>query len=100
MIKSMAKIKTRKTKISATKTTAQARRHDAWLDHQKWLDRAEAVAALPVSKGGSPHPSVRVGAVLVDAKGREIAAAANRFPHGVDRRRPERYKDGSKSLWI
>ncbi|MGB9154530.1 MAG: deaminase, partial [Alphaproteobacteria bacterium] len=30
----------------------------------------------------------------------EIASAANRFPEGVDRRRPERYKDGSKSLWI
>ena len=43
---------------------------------------------------------MRVGAVLVDSKNREIASAANRFAEGVDRRRPERYKDGSKSLWI
>lgn len=76
------------------------RKFDNWADHRRWLERAEQVAGQPVSKGGSPHPTVRVGAVLVDAKGKEIAAAANRFPAGVDRRRPERYKDGSKSLWI
>ena len=75
-------------------------KHDRWADHRKWLARANDVATQPVSKGGSPHPSVRVGAVLVDAKGREIASAANRFAEGVDRRRPERYKVGSKSLWI
>ena len=77
-----------------------SRRFDAWAEHRRWLDRAETVATQPVSKGGSPHPTVRVGAVLVDARGRELAASANRFPEGVDRRRPERYKDGSKSLWI
>jgi deoxycytidylate deaminase len=76
------------------------RRNDAWAEHRKWLARAEEVACSPISKGGSPHPSVRVGAVLVDARGREISSAANRFAEGVDRRRPERYKDGSKSLWI
>ena len=76
------------------------RRFDEWANHRRWLERAEEVATQPVSKGGSPHPTVRVGAVLVDARGREIAAAANRFPEGVDRRRPERYKDGSKSFWI
>jgi len=58
------------------------------------------MAARPVSRGGSPHPSVKVGAVLVDRKGREIAKASNRFAHGLDRRRPERYRDGAKSLWI
>ena len=69
--------------------------------HRHWLKlRREAAARRPVSAGGSPHPSVKVGAVLVDAKGHEIAATANRFAHGVDRRRPERYEDGSKSLWI
>ncbi|MDR3425232.1 MAG: deaminase [Alphaproteobacteria bacterium] len=81
-------------------TPPSPRRSDAWAEHRRWLDRAEQVAMLPVSKGGSPHPSVRVGAVLVDAKGREIAAAANRFAEGVDRRRAERYQDGGKSLWI
>ncbi len=83
-----------------TSAPATPRRRDAWAEHRHWLDRAEEVATLPLGKGGSPHPSVRVGAVLVDAKGREIASAANRFPQGVDRRRPERYKDGKKSLWI
>ncbi len=76
-------------------------RHDDTLaQHRHWLARAEAVANQPVSHGGSPHPSVKVGAVLVDKKGREIASSANRFAHGVDRRRKERYKDGTKSLWI
>lgn len=68
--------------------------------HRHWLMRAEAVAQRPPSQGGSPHPTVKVGAILVDHKGREIAAAANRFARGVDRRRPERYRVGAKSLWI
>ena len=76
------------------------RTRDRWAEHRCWLDRAEAVSLQSVSQGGSPHPTVKVGAVLVDAKGRELAVAANRFAEGVDRRRPERYKDGSKSLWI
>jgi len=87
---------TKKTSAAA----APARRHDMWLDHRRWLARAEEVANQPVSKGGSPHPTVHVGAVLVDARGREIASAANRFAEGVDRRRPERYKSGRKSLWV
>lgn len=68
--------------------------------HRHWLKHAETLAQQAIGKGGSPHPSVKVGAVLVDAKGKEIIAAANRFAHGLDRRRPERYKSGSKSLWI
>lgn len=86
-----------------TKTTTRKsapRNSDALADHRHWLERAEAVANQAISHGGSPHPTVKVGAVLVDKKGHEIASAANRFAHGVDRRRPERYKDGSKSLWI
>ena len=77
-----------------------SRRRDMWAEHRDWLARAAEIATQPVSKGGSPHPTVRVGAVLVDAKGREIAAASNRFAEGIDRRRPERYKNGSKSQWI
>jgi tRNA(Arg) A34 adenosine deaminase TadA len=38
--------------------------------------------------------------VIVDAKGKKIAASSNRFAQGIDRRRPERYRSGSKSLWI
>lgn len=76
------------------------RNQDVQAYHRQWLERAEEVAHMPISRGGSPHPSVKVGAVLVDGKNREIASASNRFATGVDRRRPERYKDGSKSLWI
>jgi len=85
-------------KSPSRKTTS--RHDDALAAHRRWLERADEVAHQPVSHGGSPHPTVKVGAVLVDARGREIASAANRFAHGVDRRRPERYKSGSKSLWI
>ena len=76
------------------------RRNDNLAQHRQSLERAAAEAEKPLNAGGSPHPTVKVGAVLVDAKGKEIAAATNRFAHGLDRRRPERYKNGSKSLWI
>jgi tRNA(Arg) A34 adenosine deaminase TadA len=76
------------------------RHKDKLAFHRRWLTRAEEVAHRPVSAGGSPHPSVKVGAVLIDRKGRQIASAANRFAHGVDRRRQERYREGAKSLWI
>ncbi|MDX2027650.1 MAG: deaminase [Alphaproteobacteria bacterium] len=76
------------------------RKPDPLAVHRHWLAHAEEVAERPVSQGGSPHPSVKVGAVLVDKKGHLIAASANRFAQGVDRRRPERYRDGGKSLWI
>ncbi|MDP9127989.1 MAG: deaminase [Pseudomonadota bacterium] len=83
-------------------TPAQSRRKrpDPLAQHRHWLARAEATAVKPVSAGGSPHPTVKVGAVLVDNRGALIAAAANRFAHGVDKRRPERYVDGVKSLWM
>ena len=82
-------------------SSSQKHRHkDQLALHRHWLMRAEAAAQRPVSQGGSPHPTVKVGAVLVDNKGREIAATANRFARGVDRRRPERYRVGAKSLWI
>jgi len=84
--------------VSAKK--AKSRSGDVLATHRRWLIRAQDMADLPVSKGGSPHPTVHVGAVLVDKKGRELASGANRFAMGVDRRRPERYKDGAKSLWI
>lgn len=81
-------------------SSSRLRAPDAWAEHRRWLARAEEISAQPVSKGGSPHPSVQVGAVLVDAKGREMAVSSNRFAHGVDRRRAERTKDGERSLWI
>jgi deoxycytidylate deaminase len=76
------------------------RARDVWAEHRTWLERAEKISNQPISKRGSPHPSVKVGAVLVDQKGREVASSANRFASGVDRRRSERYKDGARSLWI
>ena len=83
-----------------TPSKSHTRRTDDLVHHRHWLKRAEDLAQQAIDAGGSPHPSVKVGAVLVDAKGKEIVGAANRFAHGLDRRRPERYKSGSKSLWI
>jgi len=91
--------KTAKDKNSQPMKTV-ARRKDVFSEHRAWLTRAIEVADSPLNKGGSPHPNVHVGAVLVDAKGIEIAAASNRFAAGVDRRRPERYENGDRSLWI
>ena len=68
--------------------------------HFLWLAKAEALAKKPVRRGGSPHPSVRVGAIFVDAGGHEIAAAANRFARGVKARVPERLDTNGRSLWI
>ena len=48
------------------------RRADDLAQHRRWLKRADAIAHAPISAGGSPHPSVQVGAVLVDSKGKEI----------------------------
>ncbi len=76
------------------------RMQDPMARHRAWLRRAAALAEASPESGGSPHPKVKIGALLVDAKGREIAAGVNRFPSGVDRRRPERYENGSRSLWI
>lgn len=76
------------------------RHADLQAGHRHWLAQAEQAARRPMGQGGSPHPSVKVGAVLVSRAGKKIAEAANRFAAGVDRRRPERYREGSKSLWI
>ena len=78
----------------------RAKQRDSLEEHRAWLAKAAALAKKPVNKGGSPHPTVKVGAILVDIKGCEIASSANRFPRGVDRRRPERIKKDSRSLWI
>jgi tRNA(Arg) A34 adenosine deaminase TadA len=82
------------------KSPSRRRGGDDLTIHRAFLARAESVATQPAGRGGSPHPSVKVGAVLVDRHGHKIAAAANRFAYGVDRRRPERYRAGHKSLWI
>ncbi len=87
-------------KKTTTSSSPTKRRFDKLAMHHHWLAHAEHIATQPISRGGSPHPSVKVGAVLVDAKGKVIAASSNRFAQGVDRRRPERYEEGSKSLWI
>jgi tRNA(Arg) A34 adenosine deaminase TadA len=68
--------------------------------HRAWLARAAAFAQSDPARGGSPHPTIKVGALLVSAKGKKIAVAANRFSQGLDRSRPERYENGERSLWI
>jgi len=68
--------------------------------HRAWLAKALAAAAKDPTQGGSPHPTVKVGAVLVGADGREIAQGANRFADGLDWQKPERYEDGARSMWF
>jgi tRNA(Arg) A34 adenosine deaminase TadA len=89
----------RKTTVKSV-SAPQMPRLSLLAEHRSWLQYAQKVAAGPISDGGSPHPSVKVGAVIVSKTGKEIVSASNRFALGVDRRRPERYNDGSKSLWI
>ncbi len=69
-------------------------------EHRHWLAKALAAARKGPEKGGSPHPTVKVGAVLVGADGKEIAEGANRFAHGLDWTKEERFEDGSRSLWF
>lgn len=76
------------------------RRQDRLARHRDWLARATDLANAAVHDGGSPHPTVKVGAALVSPADRLLAVASNRFAAGIDRRRPERYGSGSKSLWI
>ena len=76
------------------------RRRDPFAEHRAWLNRAAALTLKHADEGGSHHPSVKVGAVLVSADGKELVSSSNGFAAGVDRCRAERYNDGHKSLWI
>lgn len=69
-------------------------------EHRHWLSLAETQAHRDPRKGGSPHPSVKVGAVLIGADGHEIARGANRFARGLDWKNQDRYADGERSLWF
>jgi tRNA(Arg) A34 adenosine deaminase TadA len=68
--------------------------------HCAWLKEAERISLLPADEGGSPHPDVKVGAIIVDSKGKKLAAASNRMASGVDWRKPRRTLSGRRSLWI
>jgi dCMP deaminase len=87
-------------KTKPEKTKRKPRAVDQLTQHRVWLARAAAFAHRDPVRGGSPHPHVQVGAILVDAKGKMIAESSNRFSKGLDRRRPERYENGERSLWI
>lgn len=61
---------------------------------EHWLQEARQAAAL------SPHPSVRVGAVVTTPDGRHrLGRAANAPPDGIILT-AERQKHGEKSLWV
>lgn len=47
----------------------------------------------------SPHPAVRVGAVLVAKNGEVLSVAWNDFALGV-KKKPERLAEGNKSYWL
>ena len=49
---------------------------------------------------GSPHPTIKVGAVIVAKDGKTVLAQANNnFADGV-KNKPKRLKAGEKSLWL
>lgn len=87
-------------KLTRTTRNIIQAEHDVLNTHHDFLAQASALAHGAVSDGGSPHPTVRVGAVVVGRDGGVIASAANRFAVGVDSSRTERYERGTKSLWI
>ncbi len=61
---------------------------------QRWLQEAQAAARL------SPHPSVRVGAIVTTPDGRNrLGRAANAPPDGIILT-AERQEHGEKSLWV
>ncbi|MCL2469424.1 MAG: deaminase [Alphaproteobacteria bacterium] len=68
--------------------------------HHNWLIKASALAHAPVEEGGSPHPSVKVGAIIVDSQNQALGQASNGFAPGVDGNRVERFDNGLRSLWI
>lgn len=48
----------------------------------------------------SPHPNVKVGAVIVAPDGKTVLAKANNnFADGI-KKKPDRLKEGNKSLWL
>ena len=58
-----------------------------------WLKAAQEIAET------SQHPTVKVGAILVDAKGIEITKAANGFAPGVEPSE-ERLRSPDRANWI
>ncbi|MDX9690103.1 MAG: hypothetical protein EOM37_01745 [Proteobacteria bacterium] len=70
------------------------------VSHRYWLEKTIEHAEQIPSQGGSPHPSVKVGAMIVSKKNRILATDVNRFAFGLNAGRSERYEDGARSLWI
>jgi deoxycytidylate deaminase len=48
--------------------------------HKKHLVRAKNICKLAPCEGGSSHDTIRVGACIVDEKGKELSFSANRVP--------------------
>jgi len=68
--------------------------------HRIWLAKAMDLAEKSPENGGSPHPSVKVGAIFVGANGRVISKAVNRFARKLDDEKTERYEDNVRSMWV
>lgn len=73
---------------------------DSSVRHNFWLKKALSIAKLAPEKGGSPHPDVQVGAVIVSREGKLLSSSTNRMARGIDWKKPERTKSGKRSLWI
>ncbi len=68
--------------------------------HRIWLAKALTLAEKEPENGGSPHPTVKVGAIFVGTDGRVISQAVNRFAHRLNDESVERYDDEVRSMWI
>lgn len=68
--------------------------------HRIWLAKAIALAEKSPDEGGSPHPTVKVGAIFVGKDGKVISKAVNRFAHKLDDHKEERYDDKVRSMWV
>lgn len=80
--------------------TKKTRKSPSNKEHALWLAKAKALAERPATQGGSPHPDVKVGAILLGPGNRRLAAAVNRMTRGVKSGIPIRIKSGERSLWI
>lgn len=75
-------------------------RHSSRSDFSRWIEKAQKIADRDPSEGGSPHPHVRVGAIIVNSQDMILAESSNRFASGLSVEHPERLEPGYKSLWM
>lgn len=68
--------------------------------HRIWLAKAMNLAEKDPDHGGSPHPTVKVGAIFVSSEGKILSKAVNRFARKLDDGQIDRYDDKVRSMWV